>query len=553
MLMLSPGTGRLSALRSRHGGFARQMKIGVDVGGTNTDAVLMDGARVLAACKRPTSADIASGVADALRQVLPDPAHRSQVRGVMIGTTQLTNAFVQGASLEKVAAIRIGFPAARGVPPFADWPARLRPVVEGPSYMIRGGYEFDGREIGPLDEAEVVRAAQEILAAGVSNIAVTGVFSQLNRSQELRVAEILREVAPGTSVTLSSQIGRTGLLQRENAALMNASLRALSRRVIGGFRDALRESGLTCSLWISQNDGSLMSPERVEAYPVLTFAAGPTNSLRGAAFLSGIKDALVADIGGTTTDIGVLVNGFPRQSALHVDIGGVRTNFRMPDVLSLGLGGGSRVRCGSSSSTRGACGPLGEGGVTVGPDSVGYRLTEEALVFGGEVLTASDIAAARGRVALGDRGRLGGLGDDIVQAADDEIHRLVEDGLDRMKTSSVPAPLILVGGGAVLIGRPLAGVSETIRLEHAGVANAVGAAIGQIGGEIDRIFQMGGREREAVLEDARKEARREAIAAGADPETLEIVELEILPLQYLPGGAVRVVCRAVGDLAGLEA
>jgi N-methylhydantoinase A/oxoprolinase/acetone carboxylase beta subunit len=527
------------------------MKIGVDVGGTNTDAVLMEGPHVLAACKRPTTADIASGVADAIAHVLPAEVRRGEVRAVMIGTTQLTNAFVQGVSLERVAAVRIGFPAARGVPPFADWPARLRAVAEGPIFMLRGGYEFDGRQIAPLDEAEVARTAREIVAAGIANAAVTGVFSQLNPAQELRAAEILRREAPDVSVTLSSQIGRTGLLERENAALMNGSLRALSRVVIGGFRKALADLGLGCDLWISQNDGSLMSPERVEAYPVLTFAAGPTNSLRGAAFLSGVRDAIVADIGGTTTDIGVLVNGFPRQSALHVDIGGVRTNFRMPDVLSLGLGGGSRVRRGPPAND-GGTGPCAED-VTVGPDSVGYRLPKEALVFGGDTLTASDIAVARGRAAFGDPARVAGLDAALVESADDEIHNLLEDGLDRMKTSSAPAPLILVGGGAVLVGRPLAGVSETIQLEHAGVANAVGAAIGQVGGEIDRIFQMAGADREAVLEEARQAARQEAVAAGADPATLEIVELEVLPLQYLPGGAVRVVCRAVGDLAGLEA
>ena len=81
-----------------------------------------------------------------------------------------------------------------------------------------------------------------------------------------------------------------------------------------------------------------MAPEHVERYPVLTFASGPTNSMRGAALLAGLKDAMVVDIGGTTSDVGMLMHGFPREAAISVDIGGVRTNFRMPDVLAIGLG-----------------------------------------------------------------------------------------------------------------------------------------------------------------------------------------------------------------------
>jgi N-methylhydantoinase A/oxoprolinase/acetone carboxylase beta subunit len=268
---------------------------------------------------------------------------------------------------------------------------------------------------------------------------------------------------------------------------------------------------------------------------VLTFAAGPTNSLRGSSWLSGVESAIVADIGGTTTDVGVLVSGYPRQSSLHVDIGGVRTNFRMPDLASIGLGGGSRVRSDN-------------GRVRVGPDSVARRLTEEALVFGGATLTASDIAVRRGHARFGDKGKVTGIDAELAEAADGLVHRMLEDAVDRMKTSAGAAPLILVGGGAALIARPLAGVSEIIRPEHADVANAIGAAIGQIGADVDRIFNGDALTREALVELAREEAFERAVAAGAKRESLQLVELDILPLQYLPGGAQRVVCRAVGDL-----
>ena len=279
-----------------------------------------------------------------------------------------------------------------------------------------------------------------------------------------------------------------------------------------------------------------MSAAYVERYPVLTFASGPTNSMRGAAFLSDQENAVVVDIGGTTTDVGVLARGFPRESAVAVDVGGVRTNFRMPDVLAIGLGGGSLVR--------------GDDPVTIGPDSVGFELTEKALVFGGNTLTATDIAVAAGLADIGDRKAVAGLDGAAVGRALDRIHVMVEDAIDRMKTSAEPVPAILVGGGSILIERELAGVSTLSIPEHSAVANAIGAAIAQVGGEVDRVFsyeQEGGR-----MPSPRPRTRRraKAVDAGAEPASIEIIEVEEIPLAYLPGAACRVRVKAVGDLAG---
>ena len=359
-------------------------------------------------------------------------------------------------------------------------------------------------------------------------------FCQVNSAQEERAAEIILNEVPDASVTQSHKIGRIGLIERENAAIMNASLAALSRQVVGSFRQALAHHSIDAPFYISQNDGSLMSAEAVEQYPVLTFASGPTNSMRGAAYLSEAKDAVVVDVGGTTTDIGVLSNGFPRESAIASDVGGVRTNFRMPDIIALGLGGGSLIHQGA---------PL-----TVGPDSVGYRLTDQSLVFGGQTLTATDIAVAAGQADIGERSHLAGIEPGVIEAALDAIHDKIEVGVDRMKTSAEPVPLILVGGGAILVSRPIAGTDRVITPEHAAIANAIGAAIAQIGGEIDRIFSYETLGREKALEIAGSEATAKAIEAGAEPDTVEVVELDELPLTYMPGGAVRLRAKAVGEL-----
>ena len=516
---------------------AQVLKIGVDVGGTNTDAVLLRGREVLAEHKAPTSADIGTGIVRAIGDVLAQanvPA--DQIVGVMIGTTHFTNAFVEGKDLSLVGVLRLAAPATLSVRPMSDWPEHLVQVVGGHAEIVNGGYNYDGRPINPIDLTQIRRAAREFGSRGVRAVAISSVFAPVNNTQEEEAARVVSEELPGVKLTLSSELGRIGLIERENAAIMNSALLAMAERVVGSFRQALVNLGIGAPFFISQNDGTLLDPENVVRFPVLTFASGPTNSMRGAAFLSGAADALVMDIGGTTADVGALVNGFPRESSIAVDIGGVRTNFRMPDILSIGLGGGSLV--------------VADGGrVRVGPRSVGYRILNEALVFGGDQLTATDIAVAAGYAQIGDRGRVSHLDKNFVAAAVDEIHRLAEEALDRMKTSAAPARVVLVGGGSVLIQRDMNGVAELTIPKQAGVANAIGAAIAQVSGEVDRVFSYEKLGRERALEDARAEAVREAVAAGAAADTVNVVDVEELPLQYLPGGAVRIRVKAVGDLA----
>lgn len=511
------------------------MRIGVDVGGTNTDAVAMAGRQVLAACKMPTTANVSDGIVGSVKSVLDQsgtPVDR--IQSVMIGTTHFTNAFVERRGLLEVGIIRIALPAAQAVPPLIDWPAEIGRSVGDHRYMVGGGFQYDGRPSAPLDEKGVIDAARDMRRKGIRTVAISGVFSPVNASMEQRAEEIVRNELPDAAVTLSSQIGSIGLLARENAAVMNASLTDLSVSVVQSFREALHRLGIAAPFYISQNDGTLMGADFVEKYPVLTFASGPTNSMRGAAYLSGVDHALVADIGGTTTDIGMLVNGFPRESSLTADIGGVRTNFRMPDILALGLGGGSLVRQ--------------NGSVTIGPQSVGYRLLEESLVFGGDTLTASDIATAAGYADIGDPSRVRDLPRALVDAAVDKIHALIANGIDRVKTSAEPVPLVLVGGGAVLINNDIPGAANVLVPDHASVANAIGASIAQVGGEVDRVFSYDVTGRDAALATAKQEATGAAIRAGAAVDSVEITNVEEVPLAYVPGGAVRLRVKAAGTL-----
>lgn len=511
------------------------IRIGIDVGGTNTDAVIMNGTQVVAGVKSATTSDVMSGVISALRDVL-DASHftAADVDVVMIGTTHFTNAVVQRRDLAPTAAVRLGLPATASLPPMVDWPDDLKQTIGNHFYLAHGGNEFDGRVISPLDENELLGIAEDIKAKGINSIAITSVFSPVSGEFEKKAGEIFARALPGAHITLSSDIGRIGLLERENAAIMNACLRDLARDVVDAFAKAIREIGITGKFFLTQNDGTLMEAEFAEKFPVLTFASGPTNSMRGAAFLSGVSDAIVVDIGGTTSDVGSLQKGFPRQATIAVEVGGVRTNFRMPDVFSIGLGGGTKV--------------VDEpDGVQVGPQSVGYRIVTEALIFGGETLTTSDIVVAAGDAELGDAGKVAHLDKDLIARTKERIADMLEDCVERSRLSPDPLPVIVVGGGSILVDGPIAGL-EVVKPDHYAVANAVGAAIAQVSGEVDRVYSLAEIGRDQALDDAKQKATDAAVAAGALRDSIEIVDVEDVPLAYLPGNATRVRVKAVGEL-----
>src|SRR5256885_16085342 len=170
------------------------MRIGIDVGGTNTDAVLVDERRVLAEVKTPTTPAVTSGIVSALRsRISSGGVEASQVQAVMIGTTHFTNAVVEAKRLMPTACIRLGLPATQALPPMVDWPDRLREALGNHWFLAHGGHEFDGREISPLDPDELRRGARGIGARGIRSVAISSGFSPVNTEFEQPAAEIVGE------------------------------------------------------------------------------------------------------------------------------------------------------------------------------------------------------------------------------------------------------------------------------------------------------------------------------------------------------------------------
>jgi N-methylhydantoinase A/oxoprolinase/acetone carboxylase beta subunit len=514
------------------------LRLGIDVGGTNTDAVLLqpDDA-LLASAKVPTTPDVTGGIVGALEQVIATAdVAADRITHLMLGTTHATNAILERRGLERVATIRIGAPATASVRPLFDWPEDLRAAISVGETIVRGGSELDGRDIVAFEPQEVRRFLED-LPEEPTSVAITSVFSPVSPAHERLAEEEVRDVLGDVPISLGHEIGSIGLIERENATVLNAALVSVARRVLEALRTALDAQGADPVILFAQNDGTLMAIEQALRLPVMTIGSGPANSLRGAAHLTGMTSSLVADIGGTSTDVGMLVNGYPRESHLGRTVAGIRTNFRVPDLVTVALGGGTVVHGDANDPT-------------LGPESVGFRLEQEALVFGGGTPTLTDAAVATDRAALGDPSRVEPHRE-LLEAAIRKADAMFAEAVERMKTSKQDVPLVVVGGGSILSAAQVEGVSVVDRPGRFDVANAVGAALAAVSGEVDRVIRFDGRPRDEVIDELKHEALDRAIESGADASRTEVVEIDEVPLTYLFTPASRVRVRAAGPLSSL--
>ena len=249
-------------------------KLGIDVGGTNTDAVLIDDKlNVVASVKTHTTPEVYDGILAALRAVLEESGvDRKEIRQAMLGTTQCTNAIVERKHLAPIGILRLGAPATQGIPPMVDWAVDLKKIAVD-SAILGGGFEYDGKELSPFDTGAARAFFEGLKAQGV----ISCVFSTVRDEHEKAAAALCREVmGEDTHVSISSEIGSMGLIERENATILNAALYQVARSFTDGFARSLADEGVTeAQVYLSQNDGTLMTMEYARRYPILTIACGP--------------------------------------------------------------------------------------------------------------------------------------------------------------------------------------------------------------------------------------------------------------------------------------
>lgn len=331
--------------------------LGVDTGGTYTDAVLLrDEDAVIASAKSLTTRhDLAIGVGNAVRAVLAEAdVDPSEIALASLSTTLATNALVEGQG-GRVALIYIGFRE-------RDLDAHgLADALKGdPAIVLAGGHNHAGAEAVPLDEAGLL-AFLETHKDEVSGFAVASQFATRNPAHEVRAAELVAEIT-GRPVSASHQLSaKLNGPKRAMTAVLNARLIGMIDRLIGRAEDTLAELGISAPLMVVRGDGALISSAQARERPIETILSGPAASIVGARWLTGAELALVSDIGGTTTDVALLKGGRPKIDPAGARVGPYRTMVEAVAMRTTGLGGDSEVHFLSEGL---------QGGVTLGPKRV---------------------------------------------------------------------------------------------------------------------------------------------------------------------------------------
>lgn len=502
--------------------------IGIDIGGTNTDIVLVNEIdEIVKSFKTATTSPLEIGVQTGLEMLFQDPElDKASILGIFVGTTHATNAIVEQKNLYQVGLIRIAGHNPKSLRPGFGWSEQLLANMFAGYETISGGFECDLKQISPFSKAEAKDAVLKLLDKGMESLAVIGVFSPISKEHELLLKEAAKEVtSEDFPISLSHEIGGIGFIERENATILNAALKKTMKQGFQSLEKIKNAFGLTCPLFITQNDGSLIGLNEAIANPLLTISSGPTNSFIGASKLAGVSDAIIVDVGGTTTDIGMIQNGFPRRSMHNASIGGISLNFRMPDVLSIGIGGGSLI---TSSN----------GKFKVGPESCGKDLMTKSLSFGGQLLTLTDVACATGLFDLPQKYAIdvAGLNPKSVMS---EIYEKIQQSILLMKGKETNLPIIYVGGGA-----KIASQSTGEPLKNYSVANAYGAALAEFSGTVDTTLSL--KDRESTLDQIKIQAMDLAIRKGAEPNKVRIVDMRVIPYHYMPNQLARVIVTASG-------
>lgn len=520
------------------------MIIGLDVGGTHTDVVLLNKQGIVRDLKVPTEAsDLFQTVLKGLSSITKDVEPES-IQRIVLSTTLTTNAIVQN-KVPPVGVIVTGGPGLD--------PAYFQ--TNEHYYPASGSIDHRGREIDPIDPDEIKVIGQHFLAQDIHHLGVIGKFSTRNPIHEIQIKEQLGHIFE--KVFLGHRMsGHLNFPRRIATTYLNAAVYPIHKTFFEAVHQSLKTKGLNLPIRILKADGGNMRFESSIDIPGQTILSGPAASVMGAvAFAPADKETLVLDIGGTTTDMAVLIDGVPLLAPLGIKLGGMKTLIRSLDTYSIGIGGDSHVR-------------LKGNVIEVGPERVGA-----AMAYGGPVPTPTDALFVLGRMQNGDRQKaargiqslatglevsLETAAEKIVAQACRKILNEARSMVDRLNQKPVytiheiqegyrldPKDIMILGGPAPFFAPEIekqSGFNVQV-VPKWSIVNAIGAALARTTCEVSLFadteqgsaIASGENYRAQIQRDfSRDEAletvygllKEKAIRRGADPEHLEMEILE---------------------------
>jgi N-methylhydantoinase A/oxoprolinase/acetone carboxylase beta subunit len=509
------------------------MIIGLDVGGTHTDVVLLDNAGLLREVKVTTDAsDLFRSVLKGLDAVT-EGVDTAAIRRIVLSTTLTTNAIIQGT----IPAVGMIVSAGPGIDP--------EHFRTNPHYVcVKGCIDHRGREIEPVRPEEIQAAAARFRDTGIRQVGVVGKFSVRNPAHEIRIRELLGDSFD--TVFLGHRVsGNLNFSRRIATTYLNAAVYPIHKSFFDAVLNSLSAKGMHLPLRLLKADGGNMRLESSVEYPAQTIFSGPAASVMGAvAMATGDEDAIVMDIGGTTTDLAVLIGRAPVLDPHGITIGPYRTLIRSLETLSIGMGGDSAVR-------------LRNGRLTVGPDREG-----PAMLFGGSVPTPTDALAIVGDIVHADCGRacaglkllaasmgipIEALADRVVETACRAMLEAAERLTAHINGKPVytlhefkegyqvrPRSILVLGGPAPYFARHLQRLtSMQVRVvPRWQVANAIGAALARTTCEVGLFADT-----EQRVASAPVEKFLQTITDGYSLEAATTQALDLLRVKALERGA----------------
>ena len=455
------------------------MLIGIDVGGTTTDAVVVDGNAVVKTAYVPTDHDNLLNCMLMAMDELVRGIDTKKIERVVLSTTLITNMIAEGKT-DPVALVLIPGP---GTNP--------NDYALGESIVLDGAIDFRGKEIDVLREPQIKEAASKIRAQGKSRVAVVGKFCQRNHSHELKAGEILASALPGSRIELGHRVsGQLNFPRRAATTLLTAATKDRYAQFAGDMARALKERRISAPVYILKADGGTLPLDKSVEMPVETIFSGPAASIMGVMALTEPgQTSVVVDIGGTTTDLALILSGKPLLSAKGARVGSLLTHVRAFAVKSVAIGGDSAVT------------------VTGGSLAVGPHRDGSPLCMGGRGPTPTDALRVLGMSKIGDAALAERamqtvaekLGCNFKQAAQKVVDAVVDKIVlevnemfreweqepayriwEIMSKEAISAQNVVgVGGGAPpLVPLVAARLGATaIVPKYAPVANAIGAAV----------------------------------------------------------------------------